>query len=89
MNMIFPRHTFYIYLLDKSYHTVKEKQHTTLLIKDIRARRLLKKKKKKVILLYRAMRNNAAHDFYGGPLVPAQNLGPVDAGKSLSNEGRH
>lgn len=46
--MIFPRHTFYIYLLDKSYHTVKEKQHTTLLIKDIRARRLLQKKKRKI-----------------------------------------
>lgn len=26
MNMIFPRRTFYIYLLDKSYHTVKKKK---------------------------------------------------------------
>lgn len=47
--MIFPRHTFYIYLLDKSYHTVKEKQHTTLLIKDIRGRRLLIQRKKKEV----------------------------------------
>lgn len=46
--MIFPRHTFYIYLLDKSYHTVKEKQHTTLLIKDIGGRRLLIQTKKEV-----------------------------------------
>ena len=41
--MIFPRRTFYIYLLDKSYHTVRKKkkkkkkksQHATLLIKDM------------------------------------------------------
>lgn len=46
--MIFLRHTFYIYLLDKSYHTVKEKQHRTLLIKDIRGRRLLIQTKKEV-----------------------------------------
>lgn len=85
--MIFPRHTFYIYLLDKSYHTVKEKQHTTLLTKDIRVRRLLQKKKKEkyVVLVYRALRNKAAHDFYGGP----PGLGSVNAGKSLPNDGRH
>lgn len=48
--MIFPRHTFYIYVLDKSYRRVKEKQHTTLLIKDIRGRSLLIQTKKEVRL---------------------------------------
>lgn len=67
--MIFPRHTFYIYLLDKSYHTVKEKQHTTLLIKDIRGRRLLiqTKKRGEVVLAQRTLRNKAACDCSGSP----------------------
>lgn len=30
MNMIFPRRTFYIYLLDKSYHTVKKKKKASM-----------------------------------------------------------
>lgn len=48
MNVIFPRHAFYIYLLDKSYRTLKEKQHATILIKDIRERSLLVQTKKEV-----------------------------------------